>query len=277
MSSLQLLTKEESIALSKDEKSPKPLDLAGLLPHNVKDSEIFGKSSHKFQEEIACATCHKEHRGFKHDMKKMGDQRCQACHEQKFESFKLDHPEFTLYPYRDENYVNFNHTLHFGEFSKQNRTELLGNFNCKSCHTDNPDNGLIIKPGTFEKVCYSCHQLTETDLAVLHLPGSKTDISSLYGAQLKSSSLAEEYLINKQKAMDILNGQEIEDMAGLTFTNKRIIETYIANLADNDFTDVLLLKEAKKLKKVQRLSFKLLFGPSLITSNKIQKSKRTAC
>lgn len=242
------LTKEESLALSKDEKSPKPLDLAGLLPHNVKDSDIFGKSSPKFQEEIACATCHKEHRGFKHDMKKMGDQRCQACHDQKFKSFKRDHPEFTLYPYRDENYVNFNHTLHFGEFSKQNRAELLGNFNCKSCHTDNPDNGLIIKPGTFEKVCYSCHQLPETNLTVLHLPSSKADLSSLYGAQLQGNKLAEEYLINKQKALDILNGQGIEEIARLTFTNKKNIETYIANLADNDFADALYLKEAKKIK-----------------------------
>ena len=106
--------------------------------------------------QLACATCHQEHRGAAFDLTSMTNAQCQSCHTSTFHSLSDGHPEF---PERKRADLHFDHvthmTLHFHSFER-----LMPNgsprMQCSDCHT--PDSsGSMMRLASFEFMCASCH------------------------------------------------------------------------------------------------------------------------
>jgi len=103
-------------------------------------------------EELACATCHREHHGAQADLTAIDDAACQTCHRQKFESFATDHPDFGNWPYERRTRIVFNHATHRAKhFAEQKKT-----FDCRQCHLDDTT-GNVQLLANYETACASCH------------------------------------------------------------------------------------------------------------------------
>ncbi|MFP6612984.1 MAG: hypothetical protein VB835_11790 [Pirellulales bacterium] len=74
----------------------------------------ISRASFATADQLACATCHQEHRGGNFDLQQMADSRCQSCHAAAFDSFAHGHPEFSDYPYRRRTRIYFDHESHYG-------------------------------------------------------------------------------------------------------------------------------------------------------------------
>jgi len=132
--------------------------------------------------QLACATCHHEHRGSDFNLADMGNQQCQTCHTIKFSSLANGHPQFSDYPYERRTRIVFDHSSHIGK-------HFLGEFKehapttCIACHS--PDlAGRNMLAGKFERTCASCHaeqiegagRAEAKGIAFLRLPGLDLDI-----------------------------------------------------------------------------------------------------
>lgn len=241
------------------QKPQEELDLAALNPHSIQVASVFAGKEAKFQKEQACTTCHVEHQGYDNDMKFMSDKRCQSCHESSFQGLGEGHPEFTLFPYKKENYVNFSHQTHVKYFDENNRQDLLGNENCTKCHTQNPDEGNIIKMTTYENVCSSCHNHTvpieNIPVNILSLvdPVSSKSKNSVFSADtfteesvkdLKDSGVLR-YLNDKQSLLDVVEGRTSSQISSLTLTEEEKVKKLAATLAGG-WQDLLYIKAAQK-------------------------------
>ncbi len=233
------------------------LDLAALNPHSIQNAAVFVGKEAEFKKELACTTCHHEHQGYDNDMKHMSDKRCQSCHEKSFNGLDEHHPEFVLYPYKKENYVNFSHQTHVKYFDENNRADLLGNENCVKCHTQNPDEGNIIKMTTYSQVCSTCHnhKVPINDVAVNILSLSNplsdkavTSISSestFEGGKVKdlNETAIIRYFNDKQSLLNVVEGKTSSSLSFLTFTDEETIKKMAAELAVS-WDDLLYVKEA---------------------------------
>ena len=233
------------------------LDLAALNPHSVTDGKNFGASASKFKEEKACMTCHSEHRGYNIDMKTMSNERCQSCHEDAFHSFADGHPEFQLYPYKSENYVNFSHRTHDKYFKEANRKDLIGDSSCTKCHTDNPDQGNTIKAVTFESVCSDCHSVPFDNVPIklfaLSNPLKETAAKGAYKDSsfkvgqvegLNSPQLLN-YFNDKMNLFNIANGDLADQIGKMTYDKGDDVKNQAGAVA-GEWNDLLYLLEAKK-------------------------------
>ncbi len=107
------------------------------------------------EKQLACATCHGEHRGKNFNLLAMNAQQCQTCHARTFSDFANNHPPFSGYPYERRTRIAFDHTSHigkhfFGEFKKD------APITCAACHRADAA-GQTMRTGTFENICASCH------------------------------------------------------------------------------------------------------------------------
>ena len=131
--------------------------------------------------QLACATCHKEHRGKTFNLTAMNEQQCQTCHTLAFSGLADGHPPFANYPYKRRMRIAFDHTSHIGK-------HFLGEFKkeapktCTACHQ--PDEaGRSMRTGNFETTCAGCHakqiegmgRAGAKGLTVLRLPGVDLD------------------------------------------------------------------------------------------------------
>jgi hypothetical protein len=108
---------------------------------------------------LACAVCHHEHRGMRHDLKQISERRCQVCHVKPFHAFSKDHPEFTNYPHKRRSRIHFDHSSHYGlHFAQFQRLMPDGRMpeSCITCHTPDPSGAKMLVRG-FEQSCASCH------------------------------------------------------------------------------------------------------------------------
>ena len=133
--------------------------------------------------QLACATCHKEHQGRTFDLTAMNEQQCQTCHTLAFSSLAAGHPPFSDYPYKRRTRIAFDHNSHIGK-------HFLGEFKkeapptCTACHTPD-DAGRTMQTGNFEDTCAGCHarqiggmgRAGAKGIAVLRLPG--VDLAAL--------------------------------------------------------------------------------------------------
>jgi len=137
-----------------------------------------------------CSQCHREHQGPSHNLSEMTSQRCQACHQTRYQSFSTDHPEFKNYPYRRPENIEFNHAKHQDiYFAKKGAS-----FDCKTCHIQSDQVGVVgqvFRSVPFEQACASCHtepikSAIQDGLIVLQIPsinrkellGSGSDIGN---------------------------------------------------------------------------------------------------
>ena len=118
--------------------------------------------------EIACATCHREHRDRDKRLSEMDNRRCQACHVVKFASFADGHPELTDYPALPGVRYQFDHSAHGREFFPDEDVQ----FTCLDCHRSSLS-GRSVLTGSFESMCTDCHgdQIRRDGLTVFQLPG----------------------------------------------------------------------------------------------------------
>ncbi len=139
------------------------------------------------KDQLACSTCHKEHRGQTFDLTAMNEQQCQTCHTLAFSDLGEGHPPFSNYPYKRRTRIAFDHTSHFGkhflgEFKKDAPTT------CTACH-QHDDAGRTMRTGNFEATCSGCHaaqikglgRAGAKGIAVLRLPGLDLDTLDDHG------------------------------------------------------------------------------------------------
>ena len=100
-------------------------------------------------EEVACATCHIDHRGREFVMKVVDDRECGTCHQ--FRGLP-GHPEFAAVRAQATAGVgiDFDHDRHIVEAQKA-RGET-----CATCHRQTPDRRGF-QPLSFDRDCASCH------------------------------------------------------------------------------------------------------------------------
>ncbi len=100
-------------------------------------------------EEVACATCHIDHRGRGFAMKTVDDRACATCHQ--FRDLR-GHPEFAVVRALASAGVgiDFDHDRHLVEAQKASGAT------CQTCHEQSPDRRAF-QPLSFDRHCASCH------------------------------------------------------------------------------------------------------------------------
>lgn len=168
------LSEVTQAAISSDSSSRTPpvLALAALGPGPARGADGA----------LACATCHREHRGRDADLEAMTNAQCQICHVRKFASFARGHPDFSRYPYVRRTRIRFNHATHRKDHYRQEGAE----FDCRGCHQPDRQGQVMLISG-FEQDCAACHAkdvAVEEGIAFLQLPGVDTDALAEAGVQI---------------------------------------------------------------------------------------------
>jgi hypothetical protein len=178
--------------------------------------------------EIACLTCHQEHRGRNFDLNRLSNAQCQTCHAVQFASFERGHPEFFQYPYRRRTRIFFDHNSHFHQHFPDKKDKAPGS--CQDCHVADPS-GRFMEVKNFDISCAACHSsqirgegMTVKGIAFFTVPG--LDVETL---NAKGISVGEwpkfadgkitpfmELLLNRQpvmrKALQELRGVDLLDL-----------------------------------------------------------------
>lgn len=107
--------------------------------------------------QLACATCHQEHRGADFDLTSMTNAQCQSCHSSTFHSLADGHPDFDERPRARLHFDHLTHlNLHFQSFERL-MPDGKARMQCGDCHQ--PDSsGHMINLESFEVMCASCHE-----------------------------------------------------------------------------------------------------------------------
>jgi hypothetical protein len=126
------------------------------------------------QADLACSTCHIEHQGRWNDLTMLSNERCQSCHQNRFNSFTNGHPEFTNFPVARPESISFNHQSHSAKhFASKGQA-----FDCRSCHLDESQPSAVGPVGrsvSYEKACANCHDASlrssfSDGILVINLP-----------------------------------------------------------------------------------------------------------
>lgn len=106
---------------------------------------------------IACSACHREHQAAGHDLTRVGNDACHACHAQTFTSFADGHPEFRDWPHSKSQDILFDHRTHQSKhFPAQNAP-----FDCAACHRSDEDRaGQLTRD--YAAACSRCHDQSIT-------------------------------------------------------------------------------------------------------------------
>lgn len=111
------------------------------------------------EEGIACATCHKEHKGRKAELTAVSEAQCRSCHVLKFDSFEGHHPKFEGYPFERRTRIVYDHAAHFGkhypEVARKDPSKHIPQ-DCAACH-DSREGERVMPVAPFESACSGCH------------------------------------------------------------------------------------------------------------------------
>lgn len=153
----ELATPSQSALCMECHKNQIPEGLA-FAAHNVATRALMANSDPDAwrrldpTQELACATCHREHHGAGHDLTWMSDSSCQACHQEQYHRFADDHPEFENWPTRRRTRIAFDHGSHqLKHFPKEKQQ-----FACAACHVQDRD-GEFQQTLGYGATCASCH------------------------------------------------------------------------------------------------------------------------
>lgn len=114
---------------------------------------------------LACSACHSEHHGADFDITAMGNASCQACHQERYQSFAADHPEFGDWPYLEQPKIAFDHAAHAAKhFAEKGQP-----FDCRRCHVQDAAQNVELLAG-YEAACASCHDEKITTSVVRGIP-----------------------------------------------------------------------------------------------------------
>ena len=131
-------------------------DGAGTPPPSLELASFIASPGRSGENNIACATCHKEHRGNEADLKKLTNRQCQSCHVTQFASLEHGHPQFSDYAFHRPTRILFDHQSHYQTHFKDAAAKNFAPDSCLNCHqTDLRGGTMTVK--SFETVCASCH------------------------------------------------------------------------------------------------------------------------
>ncbi len=139
------------------------------------------------REQIACATCHREHRGGRWNIASLRDSECQACHVQRFKNFAQDHPEFKNYPATRRQRIVFDHRAHIKHIKEEGGSAAVAALLvtqqgvdalvCSACHHAE-QSGRMLPINGFAPSCTTCHHHAQQlrtaageGIAFVRLPG----------------------------------------------------------------------------------------------------------
>lgn len=138
--------------------------------------------------QLACATCHQEHRGRRSDLKRLSDAQCQSCHASQFASFEQGHPEFGQYPYEARTRIFFDHASHLRQHFAERKD--LAPRSCADCHVPEPS-GRFMQVKNFNQTCAACHAgqiqgegMTVKGVAFFTVPGLDADTLAARGISI---------------------------------------------------------------------------------------------
>ncbi len=154
---------EKAMARANDSRGPFTTQIAASLGVPVRTNA---------EGEVACRSCHQEHRGIDAEIAELTNANCQSCHTAKFESFSKGHPEFTSYPYERRTRIQFNHQSHISKYFQDDNFKNQAPATCRTCHLPD-DQGKLMLIGGFEENCAACHGefIADKPLIALTLPG----------------------------------------------------------------------------------------------------------
>lgn len=142
---------EQAVLTAKAEPSPSASRPATL----ALSAALFGNPGAPGRE-LACGTCHQEHRGKGHRLATLDNSQCQSCHQQQFKSFAAGHPDFTGYPYPRRTRIFFDHVSHLEKHFQDAQQRRHAPEFCTSCHQpDAAGRGMLVK--NFATTCAQCH------------------------------------------------------------------------------------------------------------------------
>ncbi len=107
------------------------------------------------KEPLACANCHREHKGIDASLTVIGNAACQTCHVKTFASLADGHPPFNGFPFHRRERIIFDHAAHYNhDFGMADKS--LVPTDCTGCHAMGPaGRAMVVKP--FETACGACH------------------------------------------------------------------------------------------------------------------------
>lgn len=176
------------------------LGARALSPHGVDPAQLAAKTAALsgtatapvVRNEMACATCHREHQGARWNLAVLRDTDCQACHAQRFQGFAQDHAEFKNYPATRRQRIVFDHAGHLKHIKEEGGAAALAllatnagaeTLVCTACHRAE-QTGHMLPINGFAPTCTSCHHHAQQirtaageGIPFLRVPG--VDLSSL--------------------------------------------------------------------------------------------------
>ena len=132
---------------------------SGLAPTPIglQFASMVSSGPHGGDSQLACASCHKEHRGQDSNLKTLSNSQCQSCHAIQFNSLSQGHPQFTKYPFDRRTRIIFDHESHLKTHFTQEQWKQSAPGSCLDCHQTDPKGGVMeLKP--FAAICASCHE-----------------------------------------------------------------------------------------------------------------------
>ena len=172
-----LATKAHNLSSSaRDQLSAKIRSAAGTPTTASLVSAAWSPKSTLDHENVACATCHKEHHGAGADLNAMTSAQCQSCHSVQYGAFATSHPSWQSWPYGRGGEIAFDHVSHLRKHAKSPAdTERL---QCDRCHQSNRGNLVtadLARSTSYDAGCAACHDESlgiqvSKGFAVLSLP-----------------------------------------------------------------------------------------------------------
>lgn len=116
------------------------------------------------QDNIQCASCHKEHHGADGDLLSMSNDQCQTCHSNRFDSFADSHPAWNRWPYGRGGQIAFDHASHLHKHFPSWKSGAE-KFVCAKCHPESSSgsgdpaglSGELLRTSSYENSCKVCH------------------------------------------------------------------------------------------------------------------------
>ncbi|TWU07674.1 hypothetical protein [Stieleria varia] len=192
------------------------------------------------QDNIQCATCHKEHRGAEADMMALSDAQCQTCHSRDFGGFAASHPDWKSWPYGRGGEIAFNHATHAGKHFPATLVDGTATvFACGKCHPSQNDSntatlanarslgGELLRTASYEQACASCHD-------------QSLDIQVASGIELASLPIVPQRVSKKvagwpENATGFYDGR-LSPLAQLLLRGDESAARAIRNVPDGDFS-----------------------------------------
>lgn len=187
-----------------------------------------------------CNSCHGEHKASDAALVKFTDAQCHTCHEKKFTTFAVSHPDFgKTYPHKRRTAINFDHNSHINKHFQDARfAEVVPAEGCISCHNVGTA-GKAVAVKSFEQNCSGCHQeqISSASLNLLTVPefeenpfeaDAVAELCGTEGIQEAAEGSEEEYesvsaeelneIIVALTEIDSENADEVREKIGLLLT-----------------------------------------------------------